>query len=73
MASLQLSAEDVKMKNDNMVAATAELVSYNPLADLAEAAAKSGCRVTLTLDINPPEPVGAKYESGEERTWTRTA
>lgn len=51
--------------------ATATLVSYSPLDDLAGAAAKSGCRVTITIDINPPEAVGASYENSETRRWTR--
>jgi hypothetical protein len=51
--------------------ATAELVSYNPLEDLAKAAEASGCRITITLDINPPERPGTGYTESMTREWGR--
>ena len=63
------------MRNDrssgsDLAEVTSTLVAYNPFNDLVEAAAKHGCRVTITVDINPPDQAGSWSES-TERTYER--
>lgn len=52
--------------------ATAELVSYDPIANLIEAAAKTNARVTITIDINPLDPEFTSEET-TDRTYRRGA